>query len=168
MVMVVRMPYLSPNFTIEELSITQQVDRVTGQLLGNIPGPIESLYLRILCETILEPIRTIWKNRIKVNSGYRSLAVELAVSGKDWGQHRKGQAADIIPMDGLDLDVAYQLVWASALPYDQLLLEGVGNHRWIHVSCAPLYYRPRREALVSPNGHQWVVYNPQNVDGHLA
>lgn len=153
------MPYISPHFTVEELSITQQVDD-HGHLLGNVPGPMETLYLRILAATILEPIRELWECPVRVTSGYRCIAVEMKVSGKAYGQHMKGQAADILPINGIGIDEAYRRIWASALPYDQLLLEGTGDRRWVHVSCAPMVDPPRREALTSPDGHQWFVYNP--------
>lgn len=148
---------LTPHFSLQELTVTQQVG-LDGRLLFNIPGDIETLYLRLLAETILEPIRVLWDCPVKVTSAFRSVAVEMAVSGKAYGQHMKGQAADIVPVGSLDLDEAYRRIWASSLPFDQLLLEGTGDRRWIHVSCSPVMYAPRREALVSPDGKHWAVY----------
>jgi hypothetical protein len=68
-----------------------------------------------------------------------------------------GQAADILPIgDKLSLIAAYELIWRSNLPYDQLLLEQAGSVRWIHVSCSP---NARRMALFSPdNGKSWQYY----------
>jgi zinc D-Ala-D-Ala carboxypeptidase len=153
------MPLLTTHFSLQELTVTQQVGP-DGRLLYNLPGDVEVLYLRILAETLLEPIRELWDCPVRITSGYRSPAVELVVSKKLYGQHMKGQAADIHPLGDLDLDEAYRRIWASALPYDQLLLEGTGDRRWIHVSCSQVYYPPRREALVSPDGNHWAVYSP--------
>lgn len=159
------MPLLTPHFSLQELTVTQQVG-TDGRLLYNIPNDLETLYLRVLAETILEPIRDLWDCPVKVTSGFRSVAVEIAVSGKAYGQHMKGQAADIVPLGSLDIDEAYRRIWASALPYDQLLLEGTGDRRWIHVSCSPVMYLPRREALVSPDGSHWAVYAaPTTTEG---
>jgi len=151
------MPLLTPHFALQELTVTQQLGP-DGKLLFNQPGDMEMIYLRLLAETLLEPIRLLWDCPVKVTSGYRSHAVEMAVSGKDYGQHRKGQAADIIPVGSLAIEEAYRRVWASGLPYDQLLLEGQPGHQWVHVSCSPVMYAPRREALVSPDGRQWAAY----------
>jgi zinc D-Ala-D-Ala carboxypeptidase len=158
------MPLLTPHFSLQELTVTQQVGP-DGRLLYNIPDDVATLYLRILAETILEPIRVLWECPVRVTSGYRSPAVEMQVSGKVYGQHMKGQAADIVPLGSLDLDEAYRRVWASDLPYDQLLLEGTGDRRWIHISCAPVMYLARREALVSPDGKHWAVYAPPTTEG---
>jgi hypothetical protein len=152
-------PLLTPNFALQELTVTQQVGP-DGRLLANHPGDTELLYLLLLCERALEPIRVLWGCPVQVTSGYRSHEVELAVSGKDWGQHRKGQAADIVPAGELDIAEAYRRIWASAIPYDQLLLEGRPGHQWVHVSIAPVMYQARREALVSQDGVAWANYHP--------
>jgi zinc D-Ala-D-Ala carboxypeptidase len=158
------MPLLTPHFSLQELTVTQQVGP-DGRVLVNAPGDMETLYLRLLAETVLEPIRALWECPVRVTSGYRSPAVEMRVSGKVYGQHVKGQAADIVPLGSLDLDEAYRRIWAARLPYDQLLLEGTGDRRWIHVSCSPVLYLPRREALVSPDGSYWTVYSPPATEG---
>jgi hypothetical protein len=95
-----------------------------------------------------------------VTSGFRSYDVEMRVSGKDYGQHRRGQASDIVPADPhLSIVEAYERIWRSDLPYDQLLLEQSGKTRWVHVSCAPDNTPPRRQALWSPdNGRSWAFY----------
>jgi hypothetical protein len=160
-------PLLTPHFSLQELSVTQQVGP-DGRVLYNLPDDLATLYLRLLAETILEPIRDLWDCPVRVTSGYRSPAVEMAVSGKVWGQHLKGQAADIVPLGSLDLDEAYRRIWASSLPYDQLLLEGTGDRRWIHVSCSPVMYAPRREALTSPDGKHWAVYSPPAAPEGIA
>ena len=152
------MPLLTDHFSLQELTVTQQVGP-DGRLLANQPGDTELLYLLLLCERALEPIRVLWGCPVRVTSGYRSREVELAVSGKDYGQHRRGQAADICPLDpNLSVYEAYRRIYSSGIPYDQLLLEGRPGHEWIHVSIAPVMYQARREALVSADGHNFTPY----------
>ena len=164
---------LSPHFTVEELSVTTQVGP-DGQRLWNTPVGVCLDYLRQLATTVLEPIRVVWGCPVIVTSGYRSPAVERAVQRRAGligdgdalapSQHLWGQAADIVPGVHLDLDEAFQRIWESGIPYDQLLLEGSirdgVDHRWIHVSCAPVQRAPRRQALASLDGRQFTPYTP--------
>jgi len=150
---------ISEHFSLEEMTVTSQKGP-DGLRLPNQPGPDELHYLTKLCTTLLEPIRALWGCPVTVSSGFRSHDVEMKVSGKDYGQHRKGQAADILPT-GMTVVEAYEKIWNSDLPYDQLLLEQSGDVRWIHVSCAPDAPNPRRMALYSPdNGKSWDYYKP--------
>lgn len=158
------MSLVSQHFSLAELKVTSQTDEF-GHPLWNEPDEVSLQYLRLLCELLLEPIRKLWGVPVRVNSAFRSRDVELAVSGKTDGQHRRGQAADIVPAGHLDLDEAYRRIWASELPYDQLLLEDINGSRWIHVSVASTLYTPRREALVTADGRNWQVYAP---DGSVA
>jgi hypothetical protein len=156
-------PLVTPHFSLNELTVTSKVDDA-GKPLPNNPGPLETLYLRVLAETLLEPIRVLCGGPLLITSGYRSPEVEQKVSGKQYGQHMKGQAADLIPQT-LDLDEAYRRIYASGLPFDQLLLEAIGGKRWIHVSCAPVFAQPRREALTTTDGVVWARYAPPSTTG---
>ena len=94
--------YLSPHFTLGEMTSTN-----TG--LENIPNIEQVNQLRLLCNDILEPLReeiscryghrdvSGWPEHIliKVNSAYRSSAVNKSVGGVPTSQHLLGQAADI-------------------------------------------------------------------------
>jgi zinc D-Ala-D-Ala carboxypeptidase len=154
---------LSPNFSLPELTVTQQTGP-DGKILPNHPGEVELLYLRYLCNGLLEPIRSLWGCPVGVTSGYRCAQVEMKVSGTLNSQHLHGQAADIHPLsDRLTIHDAYNIIFLSWLPYDQLLLEGTPGHQWIHVSTAPVVSEPRRQALVSLDGHNFTPYNPLEV-----
>lgn len=164
------MPLLTEHFSVQELTVTQQVGP-DGRLLANHPGDTELLYLLLLCERALEPIRVLWGCPVRVTSGYRGPQVERAIQERAGlirpggelapSQHRRGQAADIVPANP-DLSVyeAFRRIQASGVPYDQLLLEGRPGHEWIHVSIAPVMYPPRREALVSADGVHFSPYQP--------
>jgi hypothetical protein len=160
---------ISAHFTLEELTRTSQTGP-DGRVLANEPGAAELHFLRALCLACLEPIRELWGCPIHVNSAFRCVAVERKVSGRLFGQHLVGQAADIVPVGTLGLVEAYERIWRSDLPYDQLLLEQAGEVRWIHVSHAAEAHPARRQALYSPdNGHSWVAYEAGVAgDGRLA
>jgi hypothetical protein len=129
------------HFLPSELTVTAHRD-AEGQLLANVPTSADWLDLARLVALILEPIRTLWACPVRVNSAYRGPLVERAVQEAAGliqpgaplapSQHAMGQAADIVPLGDLTIEQAYQLVSASDIPYDQLLLEGVGDGRWVH------------------------------------
>lgn len=80
---------LSPHFTLGEMTSTK-----TG--LDNIPNVEQTNQLRLLCNDILEPIRSRAVHApIIVDSAFRSSAVNKAVGGVSTSQHLLGQAADI-------------------------------------------------------------------------
>ncbi|MBK9446326.1 MAG: hypothetical protein IPO00_09650 [Betaproteobacteria bacterium] len=142
---------MTPHFSVNELSVTS----VPG---GNVPGPVEELYLLRLCELVLEPLRVLWDCPVTVTSGYRSPHVNSAVGGRPGSAHTKGQAADVAPA-GLDLDEGFRRLVASGIPFDQALLESVRGSRWIHVSIPPIYSAPRRQALVTQDGVAFAPYS---------
>lgn len=145
----------SPHFSLEELT-------TTNQQLPNLPNPGELANLQILVYTLLEPIRELWGCPIHINSAYRSPEVNKAVGGSKNSQHVLGQAADIVPISTkLGLKEAYELIWRSQLRFDQVILENRNNSQWIHVSHSGRM--PRREALFTANGKDFVYYDPGMV-----
>ena len=78
-------------FTFSELIQTD-----TG--LTNIPNDMQ--HVRNLCEltSLLNKIRLLYDAPIKINSAYRSTAVNEAVNGVPNSLHTKGCAADIRPL----------------------------------------------------------------------
>lgn len=160
------MPILvSPHFTLEELTVTQQRGP-DGKILTNIPVGQALKDLHRLANSMLEEIRVLWDCPMRVNSAFRCEAVEIKVSGKAYGQHMLGQAADIVPIaraKHLSTKQAYEVVWRSKLPYDQLLLEMAGEAVWIHVSISPIGKKARRQALFTADTKHWIVYDPTKV-----
>lgn len=134
---------LSPNFTLEELTFSSTALRHN---LDNTPGPEQSANLTRLCETLLEPARTLLGDRpFQVDSGYRCPELNAIVHGVPNSAHRDGRAADVIPQD-LDLQLCFEELRKSALPYDQIIFE---CDAWIHLAVAPDGETPRREALTA-------------------
>lgn len=140
---------LSKNFTLEELTRTN-----TGLL--NIPNITEEDFLKQLCTYLLQPIRDE-HGLIKINSGYRSKAVNDAVGGVNGSQHKKGQAGDIVPEQALLLDV-YRWILDN-LQYGSCII--YPDRGFIHVSL-PRNNKGNKQALVCMNG-EYTVYKEGDI-----
>ena len=117
---------MSQYFTIAELTRTS-----TG--LANEPGPVELANLEALVENVLHPAR-VALGPIRINSAYRSAAVNRMVNGAKRSHHLKGMAADCDHWrDNEDL---YNWI-KNNCKYTQLIWEGSdskGKPKWVHVS----------------------------------
>lgn len=146
---------LSTHFTLEELTHTD-----TGFL--NVPNEFQRQRLGHLANYALERVRSSFGGPIKINSGFRSPAVNDAVSGSKTSAHLRGDAADIVPT-GLDITLAYKIAMADlGLDYDQLIWEAHGVRggltRWIHVGLAAVDGTARRQQL---------IYSPKTFGKYL-
>lgn len=112
---------MSKYFTIQELCHTD-----TG--LQNIPTKEQETNLFALIDNVLDPVRSIYGDKIKVNSGFRSPVVNVKVGGKRNSQHMLGMAADITCKDNRKL---FDII-KDNFEFDQLIDEC--NYSWIHVS----------------------------------
>jgi uncharacterized protein YcbK (DUF882 family) len=151
--------HLSPHFTLSELTTTS-----TG--LANTPTQAELCRLRALCSAVLEP----WRERVgalRVNSGFRSEAVNQAVGGSKSSQHRKGEAADVTPLHSKRID-AWRVLLEMAengLPVDQAIIYETTGH--IHVSHAT-ERNARREFLVKTAAGPYVAWGPYQARPEAA
>jgi hypothetical protein len=134
--------YLSPSFTLEELSFSQVAAR---KGIDNTPNDFEIANLTRLCAEILEPGRLLLGVPLHIDSGFRAALVNAAVGGARNSAHLDGRAADCIPI-GISLQAAFDRLRTSQLPYDQIIIE---CNAWIHLAIAPTDVPPRREALVA-------------------
>lgn len=139
---------ISPHFTLAELTTT-----ATG--LPNAPDALHLSRLHFLCSDLLEPIRAILGVPLRVNSGYRSEAVNRAVKGSSTSAHCSGDAADIVPV-GVPAEMAMRAIAkahaAGQLPrLDQCILYASGM---IHIGQPRGSGRPRGDLLRSaaPSG----------------
>lgn len=131
---------LSPHFTLGELC---RSDLALRRGIRNLPGPASIHNLSTLCAQILEPLRAAL-GPVVITSGYRSPELNRALGSTGKSQHQYGQAADLLVPGHTPLEVCRWL-YASALPFDQLIYEGT----WVHVSIAAVGDAPRREVLTA-------------------
>lgn len=120
-------------FTIEELT---RSDIAVLRRIDNTPNHETVLALTTLVDAVLDKIRERWGRPIRVNSGYRSDALNAAVGGSKTSQHRFGQAADIttgsVAENAKLFALIIELQAKGEITFDQLIDEC--NYAWIHVS----------------------------------
>lgn len=116
---------LSKNFSLKELTITQ----VSAE---NEPSVVQLENLKKLVENVLQPLRDIYGQSIRVNSGFRSQVVNKKIGGASSSQHCKGQAADLSCNDNASI---FHII-REQLPFDQLIWESGNDEQpaWVHVS----------------------------------
>ena len=138
------MKALGKYFTYNELTVTK-----SG--LINVPNKEQEANLIKLVANILDPLRELYGKPIKVNSGFRSVAVNMAVNGANTSQHLKGMAVDLDCEDNKKL---FELI-RDYLTFDQLIDEQ--NYSWVHVSFNE--NKNRGEIWKMVNGHYKLIKN---------
>lgn len=125
--------YISKNFTLEELTASATA---TAKGIRNNPGQTDIINLCALVHKVLQPLREAMGHPIKIGSGFRSLALNMAVGGVSNSQHMRGEAADLC----IDGDIQKGKRWFEWIKthceFDQLIWEKnpkTGNY-WVHVS----------------------------------
>lgn len=121
--------HLSANFTLWEFLYSDDAIKyglVEDQLKISEQ---EILNLKRLCENVLQPLRNEMRVSIKINSGYRSKALNEKVGGKENSEHLTGNAADIYVTGKMMM--AFNFI-KNRCKFRQLINEQ--NLAWIHVS----------------------------------
>ena len=124
--------YLTKNFSYQEMIKSSTAARLG---VSNDATREHVINLVNLCNFILQPVREEF-GPIRINSGYRSPALNKAVGGSKTSQHCKGEAADFESSRVSNPELA---AWvAKHLDFDQLILEfydGKDPHSgWVHCS----------------------------------
>jgi len=122
-------------FTISELT---RSDTATAKGIDNTPSADIVNKLNYLITNCLDPIREIYGKPIIVSSGYRCEALNNAVGGVSDSQHKKGEAADLVPASGGSIKDIYRAIIQFG-NFDQFIIE---KNQWAHVSCTS---NPRHE-----------------------
>lgn len=132
---------LSENFKLYEFTKS-----ATASKLGfeNNPSPDVVANLRLLCEKVLQPLRTAYGKPIFITSGFRSRRLNNAVKGVFNSQHLFGEAADFVTSPLSDLSKLFEL--AKSFPdVDQCILEHRDSISWIHIS---YHFQPRHQFFI--------------------
>ena len=67
----------------------------TRRGIDNIPNEEQLSNMRLIADEVFEPLRIYVNGPIRINSFYRSKALNKAIGGSTSSQHCKGQAMDI-------------------------------------------------------------------------
>lgn len=118
---------LSKNFSLTELVASQVATR---KGIDNTPAPAIVANLTRLA-ALLEQVRALVGAPIIISSGYRSPALNKAVSGAANSAHVLGLAADISTAKLAPKALAL-LIRQSDIAFDQLIYEGT----WVHIGLA--------------------------------
>ena len=121
-------------FSIDELCASSTARQ---RNIPNVPSDLSVRNLILLVDNILDPLREAYGKPIRVNSGYRSIALNKAVGGASSSQHMTGQAADITAGSRKENQKLFDLVQKLKLPFDQLIFEKGSLKEgpdWVHVS----------------------------------
>ena len=119
---------LTPHFTLEELSCTN-----TQYKEENISSAKKIMGRMYQLAGFAERVREIIGKPLIINSGFRCVKLNNAVGGSLTSQHLYAEAIDI-RVSGKVAREVFQIIAASDLKYEQLILEKVGNAQWVHVS----------------------------------
>jgi uncharacterized protein YcbK (DUF882 family) len=132
---------LSEHFTLDELTYSDIAKRHS---LDNNPDKFTIANLTRLA-ILLEDVRNLFNQPIRINSAYRSITVNSLLGSKPTSQHCIGCAADI-RIDGLTPDQIVKKIIKSDIQYDQLIRE---FDSWVHISVTNGEgYIARKQALI--------------------
>ena len=148
---------LTANFSLNELTKSQTAER---KGIDNTPSPEHQENLKLLCESVLQPVRDHFGKVVTISSGYRSPELCTAIGSKITSQHAKGQAADF-EIFGVSNKALADYI-DSELHYDQLILEywneSDPNSGWVH--CSFSESRKRRQYLRAYKEDGTTKYEP--------
>jgi hypothetical protein len=143
---------VSPHFSFAELTTTEHRDFL--DLQADPPWQVRANLVRLAYD-LLEPARAL-VGPLRVTSGYRAPALNVAIGGSKTSAHMQGLAADIVPVE-MDLRDAYVRIVESGIAFDQAILE---FGRWLHLGAALHGHEPRGQRLaIYTSGH----YEPFNA-----
>lgn len=91
--------------------------------------------MKALAKHVFEPMRKHFDKPIRVNSFFRSIALNKAIGGSSTSQHCKGEAIDLDATKGFTNRDIYNYI-KDNLDFDQLIWEFGTDLEpdWVHVS----------------------------------
>ena len=123
---------ISKHLSFEECTHSNTADKLG--IKNNNPNLHQIDNMKLLAESVFEPLREHFKKPINVSSVFRSLALNQALKGSITSQHCSGQAMDIDSTTPSNKEI-FDFIKKN-LKFDQLIWE-FGNSKnpdWVHVS----------------------------------
>ena len=145
------MTHLTEHFTLEEMIFS---DTAIRRNILNNPSEKEIANLKALCENVLEPLRLTLGKPIRINSGYRSPELNLAIGGVPTSQHMLGEAVDTTVV-GMSINEYFQaikdFVALGGIEPDQIIRE---YSNWVHISYRKGFNRKQFLKIDHGTGYQ--------------
>ena len=122
----------------EHISEKEATKSITAIRLGiaNSPNGTALANMKVLAEKIFEPLRKFVGGPIKINSMFRSEALNKALGGSNRSQHCQGNAMDLDDIYGHKTNKEMFEFVKDNLDFDQMIYE-FGNEEnpdWLHIS----------------------------------
>ena len=122
----------------DHITYAEAIHSNTGKRMGidNTPSQTQVEAMKLLAEKVFEPLREWVGGPIKVNSFFRSEALNEAIGGSGTSQHCKGQAIDIDDVYGRKSNAEMYNWIKDNLDFDQMIWEFGTDMQpnWVHVS----------------------------------
>ena len=122
----------------ENITYAEAIHSLTAKrrCIDNTPSEVQVEAMRLLAEKVFEPLRKWVGGPIKVNSFFRSEALNEAIGGSGTSQHCKGQAIDIDDVYGRKSNAEMYNWIKENLDFDQMIWEFGTDMQpnWVHVS----------------------------------
>jgi|GEM_PF-217167 len=125
-------PKISKHISYKEATHS---NTATRRGIKNVPTEKHLTAMKALAKNVFEPVRVHFDKPIRVNSFFRSSALNKAIGGSTTSQHCKGEAIDMDATKGFTNKQIYNYI-KNNLEYDQLIWE-FGTDKepdWVHVS----------------------------------
>jgi Peptidase M15. len=139
------MTNLSKSFTLAEMTYSSTAIK---HKTPNVPNDAQIKNLTLLCTNILQPLRDKIGKPIKINSGFRSAAVNKLVGGVSTSAHCFGLAADIVcPTYGNAKEFCKyveKFLKDNKIEFDQLIYE---YNSWVHIGIKHRDGRQRKQVI---------------------
>jgi hypothetical protein len=114
----------------------------------------------LIAEKVFQPLREWCDHPIKINSMYRSEALNTALKGSKSSQHRFGQALDLDTLGEKSNADLFNYI-SENLSYDQLIWEAGTDDEpdWIHVSYVNEEKNRKQRLKMKRKGARTQYYN---------
>ena len=123
---------MTEHFTFNELTDSDEHPELVEQNRRDAAGFMKQLKYTAYT---LEEIRRVLDVPMKVNSGFRNIALNKAVGGSPTSGHTKGLCADFKPI-GMSVEDAYELIKFNKNKCPSLkkcIFESIRGAKWLHI-----------------------------------
>ena len=146
----------------DNISYREATHSDTAKKLGIKNDPTEEhlVNMILIAEKVFQPLREWCEHPIKINSMYRSEALNTALRGSKSSQHRFGQALDLDTLGEKSNADLFNYI-SEHLSYDQLIWEAGTDAEpdWIHVSYVNEEKNRKQRLKMKRKGARTQYYN---------